>query len=79
MEVDRNKLEEVAMAMLSLTMFGDRGVVRAWKGLDWDLLDALHTRGWISDPVSKAKSVVLTPEGEAAAQELFAKHFGVAD
>ena len=79
MEVDEGKLEEVAMALLSLTMHEDHGVTRVWKGLDWDLLGALHARGWISDPATKAKSVVLTPEGKAAATELFRKHFGTAD
>jgi len=79
MSVDKVKLEEVAMALLSLTMFQDHGITRAWKGLDWELLDALYTRGWIGDPKSKAKSVVVTPEGKAAARELFEKHFGEKD
>ena len=79
MAIDRNKLEELAMALLSLTMFEDHGATRAWKGLDWDLMDALHARGWISDPKSKAKSVVVFPDGKAAAEELFRKHFGASD
>jgi hypothetical protein len=38
----------------------------------------LHERGYISDPKSKAKSVVMTEEGErrAAARELLAQHRG---
>ena len=40
-------------------------------------MDRLHTKGLIHDPVGKAKSVVLTPEGVARSeprfQELFAK------
>ena len=79
MKVDNEKLEEVAMAMLSLTRHEEHGVTRVWKGLDWDLLDALHARGWISNPVGKAKSVVLTPEGEEAAEAMFKKHFEIAD
>jgi hypothetical protein len=36
--VDVVKLAEVALALLSLTTFTDHGSVRAWKGLDWDVL-----------------------------------------
>jgi len=75
MQVDQEKLEETAMALLYLTIHHHDGVPRAWKGLDWELLSALHFRGWISDPVSKAKSVALTPEGMTAAELLFRKHF----
>jgi hypothetical protein len=41
----------------------DEWVSRAWKSHDWDALDRFHTRGYISDPKSKAKSVVLSPRG----------------
>jgi hypothetical protein len=76
MDFDRNKAEEVVMALLTLTAFEDHGVVRAWKGFDWGLLDGLFRRGWIEDPKSKAKSVVLTEEGHARARVLFDHHFG---
>jgi hypothetical protein len=49
---------------------------RAWKGFDWDCLDRLHARGLISDPKSKAKSVVLSDDGARLAEELFLRHFG---
>jgi hypothetical protein len=45
--------------------------VRAWKGYPWDVLDVLHEHGLISDPKSKAKSVVLTQEGLARAETAF--------
>jgi Mn-dependent DtxR family transcriptional regulator len=35
----------------------------------------LHAAGLIHDPVGKAKSVVLTEEGEKRSRELFQKHF----
>jgi hypothetical protein len=79
MSVDKNKIEEVTMALLWLTMFEDGIQTRAWKGLDWDVMHALHERGWISDPKSKAKSVVVLPEGKVAAQELFRKYFEKTD
>jgi len=46
-----------------------------WKSHDWDALDRLHAKGYISDPKSKAKSVGLSPEGLKRARELFAQHF----
>ena len=75
-EYDVEKLEEVALALLGLTAFGDGPGVRAWKGLDWDLMHRLHERGWIHDPKGKAKSIVFTEEGAELAPELLRKHFG---
>lgn len=74
--VNHDKLSEAALAILGLTAFRDHQVVRAWKGMDWDLLDALHEKGWIADPRGKAKSVVLTDEGAQLAQDLLQRHFG---
>jgi hypothetical protein len=54
----------------------NRGPV-AWKAQDWDTMERLHTKGFISDPKSKAKSVVLSQEGEKRSKELFAKHFSL--
>jgi hypothetical protein len=75
MEYDRDKVDEVVLALLSLTMFEDRPALRAWKGHDWDALDRLHKKGYISDPKSKAKSVLMTEEGAQRSRELFEKHF----
>ena len=75
-DLDREKLSEVALAILGLTAHGDHGIVRAWKGMDWDLLDVLFEKGWISDPKGKAKSVVLTAESTRLAEEFLTKHFG---
>jgi predicted transcriptional regulator len=77
LQIDQDKLAEVALAILGMTAFRDRGVERVWKGLDWDLLDLLHERGWISDPKSKAKSVVLTEEGARLTHDFFRRHFAV--
>ncbi len=35
MEYDRDKVEEVVMALLSLSMSKEDGAVRSWKGHDW--------------------------------------------
>jgi hypothetical protein len=72
-EIDTDKIDEVVLALLHLTLH-DR--FRAWKGHDWDALDRLHRKGMICDPVNKAKSVVLTDEGLAESERLFRKLFG---
>ncbi|HEY4838554.1 MAG TPA: DUF6429 family protein [Candidatus Acidoferrales bacterium] len=76
MDYDQDKVDEVVLALLTLTMVEDRQALRAWKGHDWDALDRLHEKGYVSNPKSKAKSVVMTEEGAKRAKELFAKHFG---
>ena len=78
MEYDATKLDEVVLALLHFNAHTDHGVTRAWKGFDWDSLDRLHAQGFISDPKSRAKSVVLTEEGARTAEELFRRHFGKA-
>ena len=70
-DLDHGKLAESALALLGLTLHGGR----VWKALDWDLMNLLFEKGWISDPVSKNKSVHLTEEGERLARSFLAKHF----
>jgi Domain of unknown function (DUF6429) len=74
--LNQDKLSEAALAILGLTAFREHEIVRAWKGLDWDLLDVLYQKGWIADPKGKAKSVVLTDEGARLARDLLTRHFG---
>jgi hypothetical protein len=66
-DLDADKLAEVALALLALTLHDER---RAWKGLDWGVMNLLQERGWIGDPRGKAKSVVLTDEGLALAERM---------
>ena len=79
MDYDEEKIDEMVLALLYLTTFRDKLEVRAWKGLDWDSLNRLHEKGYISDPRSKAKSVMLSQEGARLSKELFRKHFDKAD
>lgn len=72
MEIDEDKIDEAALALLYLTLHEQR---RAWKQLDWDLTNRLHQKGFILDPVGKTKSVVLTDEGLQKSEELFKKLF----
>jgi hypothetical protein len=73
MELDTNKIDEAVLALLYL---GLHDGARAWKGFDWDALDRLSTQGFITDPRSKAKSVVFTEEGLERAKTLLEKLFG---
>lgn len=59
------------------TTFEDHGAYRTWKGSDWEVLGRLHAAGLISDPATKAKSVVLSDEGVKRSRELFEKAFVV--
>ncbi|PKL96226.1 MAG: hypothetical protein CVV18_02495 [Gammaproteobacteria bacterium HGW-Gammaproteobacteria-8] len=75
-ELDEQKLAEAALAILSLSSFRDSGLTRAWKGMDWGLMETLYNRGWIENPVGKQKSVVLTEQGDELAATFLQKHFG---
>jgi hypothetical protein len=72
MEIDTERVDE---AVLALLLLGLHDGCRVWKGFDWDAMDRLHKRGFISDPVGRAKSVVLTEEGQREAERLFAEMF----
>ena len=75
MEYDKDKVDEMTLALMYLVSFGDKPGVRAWKGFDWEALKRLHEKGLISDPRRKAKSVVFWEEGRLRAKELFEKMF----
>jgi len=59
-----------------LVLHGDKHVTRAWKGFDWDTLGRLYEKGMIADPKGKARSVIVTEEGEKRSEELFKELFG---
>lgn len=73
--IKKDKIDEMILALFYLTTFENHGVVRTWKSYDWDALDRLYDRGYISDPKSKAKSVQLSKEGVKLSEELFKKIF----
>jgi hypothetical protein len=72
MEIDTEKIDDMVLALLWLTLHEDD---RAWKGHDWDAMDRLFQKGYIHDPRGKAKSVVLTEEGLKRSEELFNRYF----
>ena len=74
-ELNHRKIEDAALAIL---YFGhDQKTSRAWKNIDWGIMDGLFERGLISDPKNKNKSVCFTEEGlqlaEKSLSELFPK------
>jgi hypothetical protein len=56
--------DQLALALLSLTMFPDYGVTRAWKSLDWDVMDRLYAHGWIHDPKGRPNRSCLRRKGK---------------
>lgn len=74
-DLDTEKLSEVAQAILCLTAFQDGPGTRAWKGIDWDVMNMLYERGWIHNPKGKAKSVIVTKEGLEQGEAFLQKHF----
>lgn len=75
MNYNEEKVDEMVLALLYLTSFTVGGITRAWKGQDWDVLNRLHEKGLISDPKSKAKSVMLSDDAAKESARLFWKHF----
>ena len=76
--MDRDKVDEAVLALLYLGIHERyRGIpgARAWKSLDWDAMERLHGKGLISEPATKARSVMLTEAGlreaETACRQLF--------
>jgi len=72
MAIDSDKIDDAVLALLSLTLHDGQ---RAWKGHDWDVLGRLYEKGYIDNPVGKAKSVWLTDEGLKRSKKLFEELF----
>jgi Domain of unknown function (DUF6429) len=70
MKLDDDKIDE---AVLALLLLGRHDGDRAWKGFDWEALNRLYEKGFISDPRGKAKSVVFTEKGLIEAERLLKK------
>lgn len=77
MNYDKDKVDEYTLALLLLVSHNrEEGFgARAWKGFDWETMNRLYEKGFITNPVGKAKSVGMTEEGYKKAEELFTKFF----
>ena len=73
MELDTDRIDQTVLALLHL---GIHDGTRAWKSFDWEAMTRLHQKGYISDPVGQAKSVVLTDEGLRESERLLRELFG---
>ncbi|MBQ2263742.1 MAG: hypothetical protein II336_20565 [Loktanella sp.] len=72
MTLDNDKIDDAALAVLSLTLHDD---YRVWKGVDWAITDRLFEKGLIDDPKNKAKSLTLTDKGVARARAILEREF----
>ena len=72
-----DKIDETVLALLYLGIVERCPMMgaRTWKSFDWDVMERLHRKGRISDPVSKAKSVMLTDTGLRRAEAAFRRLF----
>ena len=75
MEYNKDRVDEMVLALLYLTSSHDKYGTRTWKGMDWEVMDRLYKKGYIGDPWGKALSVPLTEAGAKLSKELFFKYF----
>jgi hypothetical protein len=75
MEYDKDKVDEMTLALLYLVMSKTRDGGRAGKGFDLQALARLHQKGWIREPRIRDMAVEVTAEGVRKAEDLFKKHF----
>lgn len=73
MEYDTKKVDELVLALMTLNTFDDGQTTRAWIRFD-ESLERLQQQNYIRHSTPQAKSVLITAEGRARAQEYFKKH-----
>lgn len=76
MDYNKEKVDQATLALMWLVTETNKYGSRAWKGFDWETLDRLHEKGFISDPKRKTKSVALSDEAVELSESLFKKLFG---
>ena len=74
---DEELIEELTLSLIALTAWKEdvhgEDITRAWKGYDFNILDGLTEKGYISGS-KKSKSVILTDEGRRKADQLIKKY-----
>ncbi|HLS67920.1 MAG TPA: DUF6429 family protein [Kiloniellales bacterium] len=73
-QIDPDRIDD---AVLALLLLGLHAGSRVWKSFDWKAMDRLHAKGFISNPATRNKSVVLSEEGLQEAERLHRALFGV--
>ena len=76
MELNENRIDDAVLALLALGRHDD---TRVWKSFDWDAMDRLYKKGFITDPKGKAKSVIFTEKGLHESERLLYALFGKPD
>jgi len=71
-EIDPDRIDDAVLALLFLGRHDD---FRTWKSFDWNVMERLHAKGFISNPIAKAKSVVFTEDGLHRSEALFHQLF----
>ena len=80
--MDLDKVDEAVLALLYLGIHQRHCTIpdaRTWRSHDWNAPDRLHVRGLISDPATKAKSVLLNEDGLREAEAAFRRLFDPED
>jgi hypothetical protein len=76
MKLNTDRIDEAVLALLHLGLHDD---TRVWKSFDWDAMARLHEKGFITDPVGKAKSVAFTEQGLRESERLLSALYGEPD
>ena len=77
--MDRDRIDEAVLALLYLGIRERHNTIegaRTWQSFDRDAMDRLHCEGLISDPATKAGSVLLTDAGLRETEAAFRRLFG---
>ncbi|MBV4485235.1 hypothetical protein HU727_006500 [Pseudomonas sp. SWRI153] len=74
MEYDEKLIDDAVLALLAAYSSDDGN---AWKGYDFEIMNRLHERGLISNPVNRNKSIWLTGEGLERGRQIAGRMFGV--
>lgn len=74
MDYDKDKVDELTLALMYLGMSRTAHGGRAGKGFDLQALARMHRKGWIDEPRPKDLSVGVTEEGMKQAEALFRKY-----
>ena len=72
MEIDTDRIDETVLALLDLTLHEER---RAWKTSIGIPCTGFMPKGFISNPLGMAKSVVFTDKGLVESEPLFIERF----
>jgi len=63
MEYDKDKVDDMILALLYLTSSTDIFGTKAWKGFDFEAFERLYQKGFISNSKDKSATVTLSEKG----------------